>query len=39
MCDVNAYNKEHVEMPDDESSDSGRPMSSTSYNEALISLG
>ena len=39
MCAVDAYDKEHVPMPDYASSGGGRLMLSTSYKEALYSLG
>ena len=39
MWYVDAYGKEYVPMSDDISSGSGRPMTSTSYKEAIFSLG
>ena len=39
MCSGNSYDKEHVPMPVDASSGGGRPITSTSYKEALFSLG
>ena len=36
---VDAYEKEHVPIPGDASSGFVRPMSRTSYKEALLSLG
>ena len=33
MCSVDTYEKEHVSMPDDASSGSGRPIPSTSSKE------
>ena len=39
MCAVNAYNKEHVPMTDDESSGGDRPFSIFSSKGALILIG
>ena len=39
MCSVDAYDKEHISIPDDVSSDGGRPMPSKSSKESLLSLG
>ena len=39
MRDFDAYDKEHVPMPDDEISGGGRPIPSTPYRESLFSLG
>ena len=38
MCYVDAYDKNNVSMPDDASSGYGRPMTSTSSKEALLSI-
>ena len=39
MCSVDAYDKEHISIPDVVSSDGGRPMPSKSSKESLLSLG
>ena len=39
MLDADAYDKDNVPIPDDESSGGGRPMPITPYKEARISLG
>ena len=39
MWDVDAHEKYHVSLPDDENSGGGRPIPSTLSKEALFSLG